>query len=66
MRGLGWSIVVMAVAAAIAVTVRAVLGKVAGEPGVPSPRHGSFDTWPTVPPAPGRLAPNGSRLPTGS
>jgi len=66
MRGLGWSIVVIAVATALGVMVRAVLGKVAGEPGVPTPRRGSFDTWPAVPPAPGRPAPNGSHVPTGS
>ena len=66
MRGLGWSIVVIAMAAAIAVVVRAVLGKVAGEPGAPSPRRGSFDTWPTVPPAPNRVEPNGSHVLTRS
>jgi len=54
----------MAVLAALAVAAgRAVLGRLAGEPGVPGPQRGSFDTWPVVPPAPGREAPNGSRVP---
>ncbi|HEY5023874.1 MAG TPA: hypothetical protein VII76_02765 [Acidimicrobiales bacterium] len=66
MRVLGWSVVVVGAAAAVAVVGRAVLGKVAGEPGTPPPQRGSFDNWPTVPPAPGRLVPNGSHVPTGS
>jgi hypothetical protein len=66
MRGLGWTIVVAAAVAAVAAAGRAILGKFAAEPDTPAPLRGSFDTWPAVPLAPGRLAPNGSRVPAGS
>ena len=66
MRGLGWSIVVAAVVAVVGVAARAALGRLAGEPGESKPLRGSFDSWPTVPLAPGRLVPNGSEVPTGS
>jgi hypothetical protein len=59
--------IVMAALASVAVAAgRALLGKLAGEPGVPSSQRGSFDTWPAVPPAPGRQVPNGSREPADS
>jgi hypothetical protein len=64
MRGLGWSIVVAGLAVAAAVVARGVFGKRADDRGAPRPQRGSFDAWPAVPPAPGRLAPNGSQVPT--
>ena len=66
MRGLGWSIVVAALAAAAVAVGRAALGRFAGETGESGMQRGSFDSWPVVPPAPGRLVPNGSRVPAGS
>jgi len=54
------------VAAVVVAVARAVLGRVAGEPGVPAPSRGSFDTWPAVPTAANRPAPNGSHVPAGS
>jgi hypothetical protein len=66
MRGLGWSIGAVAVVAVTAVAVRAARGRLAREPGGSKPQRGSFDSWPSVPLAPGRLVPNGSRVPTGS
>jgi hypothetical protein len=66
MRGLGWSIVVAALAAVAVVAARAVLGRFAGGAEESATQRGSFDSWPVVPPAPGRLAPNGSRVPAGS
>ncbi|MGD0378872.1 MAG: hypothetical protein ABSC30_02695 [Acidimicrobiales bacterium] len=65
-RGLGWSIVVAALAAAGAAVRSAALRKRSAQPGTTSPRHGSFDAWPTVPPAPGRLVANGSQVHTGT
>ena len=62
MRSTGWVIVIAVSVAAVAAAGRAVLGRLAGEPGVPTPPRGSFDTWPAVPPAPGRQVPNGSRV----
>jgi hypothetical protein len=66
LRGIGRSIVMTAVAAVAVAAGRAVLGRLAGKPGVPSSPRGSFDTWPAVPPAPGRKAPNGSQVPADS
>jgi hypothetical protein len=66
MRGLGWAIVVAAVTAVVAVAARAALGRLGDDEGRTKPRRGSFDTWPTVPLAPGRLVPNGSQVPTRS
>ncbi|HLN43130.1 MAG TPA: hypothetical protein VK215_11780 [Acidimicrobiales bacterium] len=66
LRALGWSIFVAGCAAVAVAVGRAALGRLAGKPGVPGSQSGSFDTWPVVPPAPGRLAPNGSRVPAGS
>ena len=65
-RGLGRSIVRAAVAAAVVAVGRAVLGRLAGKPGEPGSSRGSFDTWPAVPPAPGRQVPNGSSVPAGN
>ena len=68
MRGLGWSIVRGDAAAAVGGALgRAVLGTARWTNRDTSrPRRGSFDSWPTVPLAPSRLGPNGSRVPTGS
>jgi hypothetical protein len=66
MRILGWSVVVAALAAAAVAVGRMALARFAGEPGAPSPQRGSFDSWPVVPAAPGRLAPNGSQVSAGS
>jgi hypothetical protein len=66
LRGLGRSIVLAALAAVVVAAGRAVLGKQARGPGAPSRQRGSFDSWPPVPPAPGREVPNGSRVPSGS
>ena len=66
MRGLGWSIVALAAVVVVGVAARAALGRLAGEPRASKTQRGSFDSWPTVPLAPGRLAPNGSRVSTGS
>jgi hypothetical protein len=65
MRSLGWLIVVATLAAAAVAAGRMALARFAGEPGTPSAPRGSFDSWPVVPPAPGRLAPNGSQVPAG-
>ncbi|HUI02891.1 MAG TPA: hypothetical protein VLZ77_05080 [Acidimicrobiales bacterium] len=54
------------VAAVVVAVARAVMGRVAGEPGVPAPSRGSFDAWPPVPTAAHRPASNGSRVPAGS
>jgi hypothetical protein len=66
LRGMVRSIVMTAVAAVVVAAGRAVLGRLNGKPGVPSSPRGSFDTWPAVPPAPGRQVPNGSQVPAGS
>jgi hypothetical protein len=65
MRSLVWSIVVAVLAAAAIAVGRMALARFAGEPGAPSAPRGSFDSWPVVPPAPGRLAPNGSQVTAG-
>lgn len=66
LRGLGWSIVVAALAAAGAAVGSAALRMRSAQPGTTSPGRGSFDAWPTVPPAPGRLVANGSQVHTGT
>jgi hypothetical protein len=66
MRGLGWVIVVAALAAAGAAVGSAALRRRGTRPGTTSPRRGSFDAWPTVPPAPGRLVANGPQVPSGT
>ena len=60
MRGLGRLVIVGAVVAVAVAVGRAGLGRTGGEPGVPSAGRGSFDSWPAVPPAPGRPLPNGA------
>jgi len=66
MRVLRWSIIVVLAGAVVAAVGRAALGRLAGRPGTPNPQRGSFDSWPTVVSAPGRLAPNGSQVPAGN
>jgi hypothetical protein len=65
-RILGWSFIVAILAAAAVAVGRIALARFAGEPGAASVQHGSFDSWPVVPPAPDRPAPNGSRVPAGT
>ncbi len=52
------------VAVALVAAVRAVLGRLAGEPGMQP--GGSFDTWPAVPPAPRPGAADGVGVGDGS
>jgi hypothetical protein len=61
MRALLRAAAVGALVAGIAAAARALVGRLSGEPGGAGGRGGSFDTWPVVPPAPGRLAGDGSR-----
>ena len=61
-RALRRMVVTTVVAAVVVAVTRAVMGRVAGDPGAPAPARGSFDTWPTVPTAAHRPAPNGSHV----
>jgi len=45
--------VTAAVIAAAGAALRALIGRLSGEPGTPGIRTGSFDTFPPVPTAPG-------------
>ncbi|MGA2520496.1 MAG: hypothetical protein ABSG81_06720 [Acidimicrobiales bacterium] len=61
-RGIGRLVLRAGVAAVVVAVGRAALGRLTKAPGE-GLRGGSFDTWPPVPPAPGRQPPNGSALP---